>query len=209
MKFIYLLLANSENHKHQKCLHTLCRNGDSVVTNHKKDQSWHMSKQQNFELIKAGTHQATCQCKRIAATSHSLCAGEMRKCATICRNKWLDFCNLFFHKFPLHRQRFSQTFCQYTQSILSLTCHRKLLQIVSQCVQTWLYYCCVQFCFSMPDELFQHKHRGSCGVDGSLIFTVNLKFMSWTCYDLHASLELEHISKQNSAFLKLHYTTLY
>ena len=169
-----------------------------------------MSKQQNFELIKAGTHQAICQCKRIAATSHSLCSGEVRKCATICSNKSLDFCNLFFHKFPLHRQRFSQTSCQYTQSILSLTCHRKLLQIVSQCVQTWLYYCCLQFCFSMPDELFQHKHRSSCGVDGSLIFTVNLKFMSWTCYNLHTSCRTRTYFHVEFSFprVTLHYTVL-
>ena len=150
------------NLKHQKCLHTLCRNGDSVVTNHKKDQSWHMSKQQNFELIKAGTHQATCQCKRIAATSHSLCAGEVRKCATICSNKSLDFCNLFFHKFPLHRQRFSQTFCQYTQSTLSLwhvtaTCCCKLSPsvfrpgfIIAVCSFVFL---CLMNCFITNTEV--------------------------------------------------------
>ena len=56
MKFIYLLLANSLSKSKTPENNTLCRNGDSVVTNHKKDQSWHMSKQQNFELIKAGTH---------------------------------------------------------------------------------------------------------------------------------------------------------
>ena len=61
--------------------------------------------------------------------------------------------------------------------------------------------------FSMPDELFYHKHRSSCGVDGTLSFTVNLKFMSWTCYNLHASSNYKHISMWNSTFLKLHYTT--
>ena len=86
----------------------------------------------------------------------------MRKCATICSNKSLDFCNLFFHKFPLHRQRFSQTFCQYTQSTLSLwhvtaTCCCKLSPsvfrpgfIIAVCSFVFL---CLMNCFSTNTEV--------------------------------------------------------
>lgn len=62
----------------------------------------------------------------------------------------------------------------------------------------------------MPGELFYHKHRSSCGVDGSLSFTVNLKFMSWTCCNLHASCRTRtyfHV-EFNFPQVTLHYTVL-
>ena len=62
----------------------------------------------------------------------------------------------------------------------------------------------------MPGELFYHKHRSSCGVDGSLSFTVNLKFMSWTCCNLHASCRTRtyfHV-EFNFPQSTLHYTVL-
>lgn len=157
MKFIYLLLANSLSKSKTPEIPYV---GMVIVwwpiTRKISHDTW------ANELIKAGTHQATCQCKRIAATSHSLCAGEVRKCATICSNKSLDFCNLFFHKFPLHRQRFSQTFCQYTQSTLSLwhvtaTCCCKLSPsvfrpgfIIAVCSFVFL---CLMNCFITNTEV--------------------------------------------------------